>query len=504
MTTSSDETNEVEMVTSPGERETDGLVSFEVHPKRTLRRFVYFAFCFSLVPAAALACLALATAKLGSVGAWQSGTLYLTYTLSSITVATYATKKLGSLNAVLLGAWLYCAYVICFAIALIVPSAQRPLALMGAAMGGAGAGLLWTAQGVYFSQTAELFALESESDWETATSKLSGIFAFILLLEETLLDVASTVLTRVLHVPWSIVFILYASLAVGGTVALQLPFVPRFTSEDYEEGTNLWSKTTATFSVLIRDSKMKYMIGLNAAFGFAGAFLNSFVSGEVLPVALGDTSSSYVGLLVAVHGGVAAVMSLVFGAVSQYTGKGPVLIVGAVSFGLVATPFLLLPDLTQWTWYMLLGIYSVEGVGRATFEGTLKAVFADYFPYEKEGAFANIILQNGLASSLAYVLSFRLTCDRASTYCIEYRDGSLHNLFAFGMIVVVSSAAAVLGYLRAAYLHNTNDGAVQEYRRRSTVSWNERRSTSASVDRRTYRSLEKAARELEDELPALS
>jgi hypothetical protein len=40
----------------------------------------------------------------------------------------------------------------------------------------------------------------------------------------------------------------------------------------------------------------------------------------------------------------------------------------------------------------LVAIYSLHGMGRATFEGTLKATFADYFPQEKECAFANIIL----------------------------------------------------------------------------------------------------------------
>ena len=45
---------------------------------------------------------------------------------------------------------------------------------------------------------------------------------------------------------------------------------------------------------------------------------------------------------------------------------------------------------------------------RATFEGTLKATFADYFSYEKEGAFANIILQNGLSGAIGYVRKWTL------------------------------------------------------------------------------------------------
>jgi hypothetical protein len=49
----------------------------------------------------------------------------------------------------------------------------------------------------------------------------------------------------------------------------------------------------------------------------------------------------------------------------------------------------------------------MQGIGRATFEGTLKATFADFFSYEKEGAFANIILQNGLAGAVGYICKIR-------------------------------------------------------------------------------------------------
>ena len=189
---------------------------------------------------------------------------------------------------------------------------------------------------------------------------------------------------------------------------------------------------TASIRLLVNDSKMKYMIGLNAAFGFAGAFLDSFVNGEVVPMALNDSKASYVGLLVAVHGGAAAMASLAFGSLCRITGKGVILYVGAVCFAGVAAPFLIQPNAEKWNFIELVGVYCLEGIGRATFEGTLKAVFADYFSYEKEGAYANIILQNGISGAVAYVLSVRLTCQPASTYCVEYRDGSLHNVGVFG------------------------------------------------------------------------
>ena len=73
----------------------------------------------------------------------------------------------------------------------------------------------------------------------------------------------------------------------------------------------------------------------------------------------------------------------------------------------VVLPFLIWPNAKDWGWSSLAMIYTLHGTGRATFEGTLKATFADYFAYEKEGAFANIILQNGLSGAIGYVCTFR-------------------------------------------------------------------------------------------------
>jgi hypothetical protein len=50
-------------------------------------------------------------------------------------------------------------------------------------------------------------------------------------------------------------------------------------------------------------------------------------------------------------------------------------------------------------------IYMLLGMGRSTYEGTLGAVFAEFFPQEREGAFANIILSTGLASVVGFWLA---------------------------------------------------------------------------------------------------
>ena len=156
------------------------------------------------------------------------------------------------------------------------------------------------------------------------------------------------------------------------------------------------------------------MIGLNAVFGFTAAFLNSYINGQVVPVALNDPDSKYIGLLSSVVPMVAAGMSLLFGRISPIIGKGPILIFGALCFGGVVLPFIVQPDAREYGWTALIAVYAFHGTGRATFEGTLRATFADYFAYENEGAFANIILQNGIASGIGYI---RKSLARLVYYC---------------------------------------------------------------------------------------
>jgi hypothetical protein len=113
---------------------------------QTLRSFTIFSFLFAANPSSALACLSLATARLGSAGALSSGVLYLTYTLSSVMGATYVVKKLGSRNAMIVGMSLYCCYVGCFWAAVSFPNIAVIAVVSGASIGGIGAGILWTAQ----------------------------------------------------------------------------------------------------------------------------------------------------------------------------------------------------------------------------------------------------------------------------------------------------------------------------------------------------------------------
>jgi hypothetical protein len=164
---------------------------------------------------------------------------------------------------------------------------------IGALFGGCGAGVLWTAQGAYFTRSAQLHSrstsslIGSSSSSEDSTSKLASIFAFIYLSSEVGLRGLLTVLSGVVNLSWSNIFALYSLVATISTVLMflvqELPeedivangtmFVAEMeattsdTSRDVNESSSIWYKATAAWRLLVSDPKMKYMIGLNAIFG---------------------------------------------------------------------------------------------------------------------------------------------------------------------------------------------------------------------------------------------
>jgi len=441
--------------------------------RRTMWNFTLMSILFSANHGCVVSCLGLASARLGSTGAWQSGILYIFYTSSALLGATYIVKQTGSRNALFLGMLMYCFYVACFWVATLFPNdkeheAQRvSAAYIGAAIGGIGAGFLWTAQGAYFAQSAEDHARRLRGPVSASTASLAGVFAFFYLGEEVALRLLSSFLLEFRIASWSAIFGIYTAVTVLSTLAI--PCVhnyPKTTMNDVVERNEdehdrteqtttisaIFYKVSAALQLLVNDRKMKWMIGLNAVFGFTASFLNSYVNGQVVPVALDDPDSKYIGVLSSWVSTVAAAMSLVFGRLAPRTGKGPILILGAVCFFLVVFPFVVQPDATQYGWTALIFIYTMHGFGRSTFEGTLKATFADYFSYEKEGAFANIILQNGLSGAIGYILTFSLLCDTPSRYCIEYKNGTLHDVLTFELIAIASAITAVFGYLRASVI----------------------------------------------------
>ncbi len=58
-----------------------------------------------------------------------------------------------------------------------------------------------------------------------------------------------------------------------------------------------------------------------------------------------------------------------------------------------------------------------------------------------------------LFSQHTITVTFALICDEPSKYCIEYSNGTLHDVWTFEFVTLVSMVLAIGGYLRASYLY---------------------------------------------------
>ena len=229
------------------------------------------------------------------------------------------------------------------------------------------------------------------------------------------------------------------------------------------------NKATASLDLLLSDPKMKYLVLMPFLFGLSSAFSTSVINGEVVQDVLKDDNSTYVGLYSAVTSLVAAAASYAFGWLesrheSVHLGKGLVMSIGGLCYFSVAVQFLAYPAGSDWSVAGLVMIYTLLGISRATYEGTLRSVPADMYPDDGEGAFGNIILFGGSASTLGYVLSVTdaLRCEQVSRYCVEYSDGSVHNVLAMEVLVIVMSVLAIPSFWRALWMFRSSQRTEEE------------------------------------------
>lgn len=354
--------------------------------------------------------------------------------------------------------------------------------------------------------------------------QFASMFAFCLLIIETVWNCVTTLIIHYLQWNWHVIFATYTILSFAATIMVQfycstVTDVPSATRDHVNKtrvaDTNDNEKTrkndeistvdqhyhhflylsygtiSSTIRLLLTDSKIKYLFGYTAAFALSSVYLNIFITGEVVVQSLTGSDAHNTALdvsfLITCHGFVAAICALGFGYLSRlshqcssstwwccYFGGTDVIvtIIGTVAFACIAIPFLFHPSIKDWSFACLAVLYSLQGIGRATFEGAFKAMIADYFPkdYQKDAAFANVIFQHGLTSALAYGMVDHFMCSNATVnvntsitshkhflYCVQYLDGTYQNVWTLSWILIGSCLLASAGILRAAYLNETTN-----------------------------------------------
>lgn len=207
------------------------LYATATNPRALFRNFVLFCVLYSVAHATVDGVLAFSAAELGaSLGSDGSSSLYFFYTFSALLFAKPALRAFGAKRVVLLGLIGLLCYVTSFFIALTADDKNQPgtafIFLLGASIGGIGAGFLWTAQGSYYCINARAYAFaNNEQDSSVALANFASIFASAYLLLETLFKIFATViyLAKDRSTSWKpIVFGVYVTAAFCAVVAFSL------------------------------------------------------------------------------------------------------------------------------------------------------------------------------------------------------------------------------------------------------------------------------------------
>jgi hypothetical protein len=170
-------------------------------------------------------------------------------------------------------------------------------------------------------------------------------------------------------------------------------------------------KMLSAVRLLTSSKKMMLLMWFNIQFAVAAAFMNSYVTGSVITDGLGEDK---IGYFVAIIPIVATAASMPIAWLNSRIGsKVPVIVFGQLCWLGFAAVFLLVPTdetaVRLGTWTTLVPLICLFGLARATWEGPWKGVMVDMFPGESEAAFANLILQNGGASTIWFFVFPSLT-----------------------------------------------------------------------------------------------
>ncbi|XP_031793356.1 protein unc-93 homolog A-like isoform X3 [Sarcophilus harrisii] len=181
-------------------------------------------------------------------------------------------------------------------------------------------------------------------------------------------------------------------------VAIFLDPIPNDSEENEEErNTSIASGFLSTFRHL-RDKRQCLLIPLTMYSGFEQAFLAGDYTKSYVTCALGIR---YVGFVMICSSATNSISSLIFGKLSQYTGRIALYALGTVThFTCIISLLVWRPHPSQEILFFLFA--ALWGIGDAVFQTQNNALYGVLFVNNKEAAFANYRLWE----SLGFVIAF--------------------------------------------------------------------------------------------------
>lgn len=378
---------------------------------------VVMALCFSTGEACLVAVIVIGQAISTDVhaSATANGLLYFAFAAGALLAPTLL-EVLGSAKR---GLTAGLATVSAYAAVHLLPLVQLHMAC--AIVTGLGGALLWTSEGAFFSQLARVHATFSPTgELSVSTSRLAAIFATILPSILTAGKLLATAILMAVESDENGARALYGMYASAGALSA---FGMYFCVRDVEgalpgppaeavgrQVADVSRRLIRHVSAVVRQNGRHRMLLLapsNVAFGLTAS--NVPYHGTILVTRI--LGAEHVGWLFALSGLVSALAAALHARSSTTRARARAVASGALAFacsgmlcahlsgarvadGESSAP--LLPAIVL--------LFLAYGYGNAVWQGTTMAVFADAFHDQPAVAFANLKLQSGLATAVAFLV----------------------------------------------------------------------------------------------------
>lgn len=338
--------------------------------------FLIMCVAFSLNHGCVVSCLAYASSELGDqLGAYGSGTLYVAYSFSAFVFAKPIVEMVGPKFGLIYGVLGFCAYVMGFLLSVVIPSAAWPVFMIASIVGGLSGGLLWTAQGKYFSVNALLYAEALDIAAEDVNTQFAGVFAATYLGLEMLTNIIATGVYFGLPTHANaVVFSLYAMIALLSCIFMGgISNLDEYGSWEFDYKDTVHNMG-ATFTLLKEDVRLMLMVPTQVSFGLITSFVPYYIYGTVISDSdnLGD---EYVGILAAVAVFAGAVSAIPAAHLAHRNGKHSMMILGGLCFAVLGAVLYFVKNRAMSRWRIIIPYLIIYGVGRGIW---VSAMCADY------------------------------------------------------------------------------------------------------------------------------
>ena len=440
-----------------------------------LSNFLLFSLFYSITHATVDAVLVFAAAELGTfVGSVAGATLYICYTASALILAKPIVASVGPKLGVTIGLMSLLVYVLCFYLAILIRPLSSIVFISGASIGGIGAGVLWTAQGSYYSSNASLYAQQENQSMSSTTTNFAAIFAAFYLSCEAIFKLLSTgvyLLGSSSTGHWQVVlFGLYSASAAASVMAFHfmvLPFpimyrsagslsiddmrgnshtqIPTSDDDIAEDPSSGYSRpqesaisncydlfidqSLAVLRAIRSDRKLCCLLPYQVCFGLTSGFVNTFINGSVVKSGLGE---GYIGFLNGIAVLTAVLLAAPLACLSNSLPHGNwfIMVFGCSCYTFLGLTVATAPLHVLQRWDVMVVYFVVLGASRGVWENTNKAVIAESFndiDY-RETAYAAIYFSSGLAGAIGFSLALLISMDD------------------FAVVLIATSVCSLIGY----------------------------------------------------------